>query len=131
MSSASNGFKSLTLRKNPPLSLKLSRGGLSLNQPKKCRQLEVRKEWRDLSAANKRSYIGAVKCLQSSRAFNRTLPAKFTRFDEFVKLHMDVADGIHDHGVAQFLPWHRHFGYLYHQALNSHISISTLIKAIL
>lgn len=90
-------------------------GGGHHGGPKRCRRLEVRKEWRDLSLINRLAYINSVKCLQSRRALNRTLDAKFTRYDEFVISHMDVAD--HVHGVAQFLPWHRHFGHLYQEAL--------------
>ena len=50
---------------------------------------------RDLSSSNKQGYINAVKCLQSARASNRTLPSKFNRFDEYVIHHTLVADTIH------------------------------------
>ncbi|KAJ2932727.1 hypothetical protein H1R20_g4366, partial [Candolleomyces eurysporus] len=83
--------------------------------PRRCKHLAVRKEWRDLSATHKRDYIRAVKCLQQRRALNTTLPNKFNRFDEFSLSHSNAAERVH--GVGQFLPWHRHFGYLYHQAL--------------
>ncbi|KAJ2921759.1 hypothetical protein H1R20_g15340, partial [Candolleomyces eurysporus] len=83
--------------------------------PRRCKRLAVRKEWRDLSATHKRDYIRAVKCLQQRRALNTTLPNKFNRFDEFSLSHSNAAERVH--GVGQFLPWHRHFGYLHHQAL--------------
>ncbi|EAU92409.1 hypothetical protein CC1G_00628 [Coprinopsis cinerea okayama7 len=86
-------------------------------RPKRCRRLAVRKEWRDLSNRHKLRYINAVKCLQSTQALNATMDPKFTRYDEFVWSHVQVAEQIH--GVGQFLPWHRHFGWLYEQALRN------------
>ncbi|PPQ91363.1 hypothetical protein CVT25_004130 [Psilocybe cyanescens] len=76
-----------------------------------------------------------IKCLQITRALDRALPRKFHRFDEFTYAHSNVAEGIHGvvrlHPVlrsimnliqwvffqGQFLPWHRHFGFLYEKAL--------------
>ncbi|KAJ3541489.1 hypothetical protein NMY22_g3870 [Coprinellus aureogranulatus] len=83
----------------------------SSSLPPLCSTLAVRKEWRNLSVATRLDYIRAVKCLQTSPRLDSTLASKFTRHDEFVISHMNVADQVH--GVGQFLPWHRHFGFLY------------------
>ncbi|EAU92372.2 hypothetical protein CC1G_00591 [Coprinopsis cinerea okayama7 len=77
------------------------------HRPKPCKRLSVRREWRDLSRQNRLGYLRAVKCLFTTGAFNHTLPAKFNRYDEFVISHVR----------GQFLPWHRHFSYLYERAL--------------
>ncbi|KAG2022589.1 tyrosinase central domain-containing protein [Coprinopsis cinerea AmutBmut pab1-1] len=91
-------------------------GAFGRGRPKRpCKRLSVRREWRDLSNHHKRSYISAVKCLLTAQTHNRTLPERFNRNDEFVLSHVMVADYIH--GVGQFLPWHRHFGFLYEKAL--------------
>lgn len=127
----------------------VERGTQSQPQPKKCRQLEVHKEWRDLSATNKRSYMvpsSASKAaapstelfLRSSLGSMNSSSCTWTLRTAFMEWYIsssrhstDILKLLWVYPQAQFLPWHRHFGYLYHQALNSHISISTLIKAIL
>lgn len=68
-----------------------------------------------MKPAEQRSYLGAVQCLQALPPKNATLYERFTRFDEFVIAHVQMADSIH--GVGQFLPWHRLFGHLYETAL--------------
>ena len=50
---------------------------------------------RDLNTVTKLDYIRAVKCLQNTRAENRTLARKFTRYDQFVITHSNVADQVH------------------------------------
>ncbi|KAF5325995.1 hypothetical protein D9611_000744 [Ephemerocybe angulata] len=70
---------------------------------------------RDMRFREQQAYIRAVKCLQGLPAKDAALDRKYTRFDEFVIAHVTVADVIH--GVGQFLPWHRQFGFLYETAL--------------
>jgi hypothetical protein len=53
--------------------------------------------------AEQQSYIRAVRCLQMLPAKNTSLPAKFTRYDEFVITHSILADGIH--GVVSVVDW--------------------------
>lgn len=79
-----------------------------------CREIIVRKEWRDLSAADKARYIGAVKCLQALPA-STDLPGVRTRFDDFQAIH--VALMIEVHQVGQFYPWHRRMIQVYEQML--------------
>jgi len=50
---------------------------------------------RALSDDEKKSYIDAVKCLQSSPAQNTSRPASWTRFDEFQATHIDMSYDIH------------------------------------
>lgn len=58
---------------------------------------------RDMTPKHRKDYINAVKCLQNTRAHNETLPTKFTRYDEFVMTHSNVAEQIHGVVcVAQF-----------------------------
>ncbi|EAU89582.1 hypothetical protein CC1G_02471 [Coprinopsis cinerea okayama7 len=92
-------------------------GGPGGPKPPKCRKIEVRKEWRDLTKKQRRDYIRAVKCLQAkpSTAFNPPRPGVVSRYDEFQASHYDLAH--HIHPVGQFLHWHRHFVTLYNKAL--------------
>ncbi|TEB19464.1 Di-copper centre-containing protein [Coprinellus micaceus] len=83
--------------------------------PKKCTELRLRREWRDLSLRDKHAYIRAVKCLQTLPAKDESLPEKITRYEEFVVSHTGASEGVH--GVGQFLPWHRALGFLYETAL--------------
>ncbi|TEB19459.1 Di-copper centre-containing protein [Coprinellus micaceus] len=83
--------------------------------PRKCAKVRLRREWRDLRVTDKHAFIRAVRCLQSLPAKDTSLPKKITRYEEFVVSHTAVGDAIH--GVGQFLPWHRHFVFLYETAL--------------
>ncbi|KAJ2914683.1 hypothetical protein MD484_g5740, partial [Candolleomyces efflorescens] len=87
---------------------------------RRCRHISLRQEWRDMSLVHKKSYIRAVRCLQTLPAKDISLSSKFTRFDEFVISHTAMADSVH--GVALFLPWHRQFGFLYETALREECS---------
>lgn len=81
-----------------------------------CAKLKLRREWcvsgpplcetsaywcivwlprRDMKPAEQRSYLGAVQCLQALPPKNATLYERFTRFDEFVIAHVQMADSIH------------------------------------
>ncbi|QRW27742.1 tyrosinase [Rhizoctonia solani] len=89
----------------------------------KCSKLEVRKEWRTFSKAERKAWIGAVNCLNKKpRTGKLRLPvdtdsyseAKFhiaplnessTYYDDLVYIHMNLNPIIHWTGL--FLPWHR------------------------
>ncbi|EAU92030.2 hypothetical protein CC1G_06017 [Coprinopsis cinerea okayama7 len=81
-----------------------------------CESIEVRREWRDLTVEERLDYLRAVKCLQSTPATNTT-PREgiVSRYDQFQAAHFDLAMQVH--AVGHFLPWHRHFVTLYHNAL--------------
>ncbi|CEL51521.1 hypothetical protein RSOLAG1IB_00056 [Rhizoctonia solani AG-1 IB] len=88
-----------------------------------CSKLEVRKEWRTFSEAERKAWIGAVNCLNKKpRTGKLQLPvdtdsyseAKFhiapvnessTYYDDLVYIHMNLNPIIHWTGL--FLPWHR------------------------
>ncbi|KAF4914776.1 Tyrosinase ustQ [Colletotrichum fructicola] len=78
----------------------------------RCLTPSVRREWRTLSAADKKSYILAVKCLMD-------LPSIFdsqtSHFDDFTYAH--ITAGGSSHYAAAFLPWHRMFVHTYEQTL--------------
>ncbi|KAJ3485641.1 hypothetical protein NLG97_g6771 [Lecanicillium saksenae] len=77
-----------------------------------CSTPSVRKEWRTLSATEQQSYIDAIKCIseQPSRFQDGT-----SRHDDFALAH--IAEGLHIHYAAAFLPWHRHFIHTFEQTL--------------
>ncbi|KAI1066680.1 hypothetical protein LB507_011086 [Fusarium sp. FIESC RH6] len=83
------------------------------------KNIRVRREWNTLSKSEKKSYISAVKCLQSRPAKG---PESFaagakTRFDDFVSIHLNSTQTIHYTG--NFLSWHRYFTWLYEEALRN------------
>ncbi|KAH8900922.1 Di-copper centre-containing protein [Thozetella sp. PMI_491] len=81
-----------------------------------CRKPYARKEWRTLSNSERQEYIDAVKCLQNRPSqTSATWKGASSRYDDFVALHISQTDYIH--WVGLFLPWHRHFLWLYEQEL--------------
>ncbi|CAG7565237.1 unnamed protein product [Fusarium equiseti] len=83
------------------------------------KNIRVRREWNTLSKSEKKSYISAVKCLQSRPAKG---PETFaagakTRFDDWVSIHLNSTQEIHYTG--NFLSWHRYFTWLYEEALRN------------
>jgi len=79
-----------------------------------CSTLRVRKEWRTLSRQEQINYIQAVKCL--AKLPSKLLPGgNYRRYDDFENVHSRMRNKIH--WIASFLPWHRHFLFLYEQAL--------------
>ncbi|KKA28219.1 hypothetical protein TD95_005463 [Thielaviopsis punctulata] len=78
----------------------------------------VRKEYGDLTDAERAEYINAVLCLQSLPAKSgKTYPGAKTRYDDFVALHIDLTPDVHN--TANFLTWHRYFTWSYEQALKN------------
>jgi tyrosinase len=70
---------------------------------RQCRRREIR----DLSTDERRTYFGAVRKLQEG-------PAP-TKYDTLVKIHIDAQD--FSHNSAHFLPWHRGYVREYEKAL--------------
>ncbi|MBW0532115.1 hypothetical protein O181_071830 [Austropuccinia psidii MF-1] len=99
------------------LLLYLSLASVALAQAARqsCPQIRVRREWRRLSSSSQASYIRAVKCLTTRPSRLRTR-YNLRHYDDFQYIHSTLYFQIHF--VARFLPWHRHFVYLYEQALN-------------
>jgi len=70
-----------------------------------------------LSSNQKKSYIAAVKCLQSKPALTpgSLVSGAKTRFDDFVATHINQTMSIHYTG--NFLVWHRYYTWVYERAL--------------
>ncbi|CAG8972084.1 hypothetical protein HYALB_00004950 [Hymenoscyphus albidus] len=79
--------------------------------------LQVRKEWGDVSVADRKAYIKAVLCLINapSKLPVGKFPGAQTRYEDFVVTHMQQTPNIH--GTGNFLSWHRYFTWVYEQAL--------------
>ncbi|KAK3997033.1 putative tyrosinase [Cladorrhinum sp. PSN332] len=78
-----------------------------------------RREWGDLSPAERREYIAAVQCLMSLPSLHDPVqvPGAISRYDDFVAVHINQTFEIH--GTANFLSWHRYITWTYEQALRS------------
>ncbi|KAH8888536.1 Di-copper centre-containing protein [Thozetella sp. PMI_491] len=72
-----------------------------------CRAPSVRREWRTLSPADRKSYISAVQCVMNKPALTPKdlLPGARTRYDDFLGTHIVQADDVHFGG--RFYPFHR------------------------
>ncbi|KAL5411653.1 hypothetical protein PMIN06_003663 [Paraphaeosphaeria minitans] len=81
--------------------------------------LQVRKEWGDITAAEKKAYIAAVLCIAKapSKLSATSYPGAKSRYDDFVAIHMKNTMSIH--GTGNFLSWHRYFTFAYEQALRT------------
>lgn len=70
--------------------------------------VEIHREWRELSPENQESYLRAVACLRSRPnrlTAERGFPRPRTRYDDFAYIHFRGAGDVH--GTPQFPPWHR------------------------
>ncbi|KAF2653232.1 Di-copper centre-containing protein [Lophiostoma macrostomum CBS 122681] len=82
-------------------------------------KLQVRREWGDITAADKKAYIAAVLCItqKPSKLSATTYPGAKTRYDDFVAIH--IKNTLSIHGTGNFLSWHRYFTFAYEQALRN------------
>lgn len=80
-----------------------------------CTNPVVRKEWRELTSAQKQDYLRAAVCLRNKPA--QDYPQWATRHDDFVWTHKSLNTDIHF--VAMFLPWHRWFVQHHENALRT------------
>ena len=76
-----------------------------------------RKDAKDLSAAEKQAFVGAVLALKHTDAPGRS--DGMSIYDAFVSLHAHAFDKSRDpaHGGAAFLPWHRALLHAFEQQL--------------
>ncbi|CAH0014985.1 unnamed protein product [Clonostachys rhizophaga] len=83
------------------------------------KNIRIRREWGTLSRKERKSYIDAVKCLQSkpARTPADVAPGAKTRFDDYVATHINQTLNIHYTG--NFLTWHRYFTWVYEEALRN------------
>ncbi|KAL2266686.1 hypothetical protein VTJ83DRAFT_6038 [Remersonia thermophila] len=79
--------------------------------------VKIRKEWRYLSASERKKYIAAVQCLQSKPSVLDAgiAPGSKSLFDDFVWVHMNQTFFIHFTG--NFFIWHRYFVHIYEEKL--------------
>ncbi|KAH6612253.1 hypothetical protein B0J18DRAFT_414358 [Chaetomium sp. MPI-SDFR-AT-0129] len=77
----------------------------------------IRREWSDLTPAERKSYISAVLCLQSlpPKSPRDTVPGAQNRFDDFVATHMTMAGMLHS--PTNLFAAHRYFIWAYEKAL--------------
>ncbi|CAE6412815.1 unnamed protein product [Rhizoctonia solani] len=106
------------------------------NSSQTCTSIEVRKEWRNLSATERKAWIDAVNCLNTRPRsgklnpplntavnypdiYNQIAPVNenSTYYDELVYAHMDLNPIIHFTGL--FFPWHRLYVHQWTNALRS------------
>ncbi|RYP66133.1 hypothetical protein DL771_007967 [Monosporascus sp. 5C6A] len=83
-----------------------------------CTNPAVRKEWRELTHAEKAEYLRAAVCLRGlPKAKYANIDAVTTRMDDLVYTHFSLNSEIHF--VANFLPWHRWFVKLHEDLLRT------------
>lgn len=77
----------------------------------------VRKEWSDMSTAEREEYIRAVLCLQKKppKAPKDKAPGSLSRFDDFVATHMTQAPMLHS--PTNLFAAHRYFIHVYEREL--------------
>ncbi|KAH7041529.1 monooxygenase [Microdochium trichocladiopsis] len=81
-----------------------------------CTNPVVRKEWRELTDAEKAEYLRAAVCVRNlPKQKYSQIEAVTTRMDDLVYTHFSLNLDIHF--VANFLPWHRWFLHLHENLL--------------
>jgi tyrosinase len=76
------------------------------------RPLDIRREWKTMSAANQQSYLTAVNCLMNKPS--RTDDGK-SLWQDLQYIHLGSINAIH--GQDRFFPWHREFTKIYENLL--------------
>lgn len=81
--------------------------------------VRVRRDWRDFSSEQRKSYIDSVLCLQKlpSQTPSDLAPGARSRYDDFVATHINQTQTIHFTGT--FLAWHRYYIWNFEQALRN------------
>ncbi|KAJ5124089.1 uncharacterized protein N7515_007914 [Penicillium bovifimosum] len=84
----------------------------------------IRKEWGELKRAERIDYTDAVLCMQRQPQHlpREEYPGVRNRFDDFVATHINYTLSVHYSGL--FLPWHRHFLWLWETALRDECGYS-------
>lgn len=102
-----------------------SRANIASRQGRSCTwaNASVRREWRTLPQATRKSFTDAVVCLQHlepqvmTADQARDYPGVHSRYDEYVATHINYTYNIHD--TADFFAWHRGFTYFMEQDLRN------------
>ncbi|CAI7616175.1 unnamed protein product [Penicillium glandicola] len=84
----------------------------------------VRKEWGELERDQRIDYTNAVLCMQQQPQHlpREKYPGVRNRLDDFVATHVNYTLNVHLSGL--FLPWHRHFLWLWEKALRDECGYS-------
>lgn len=79
----------------------------------------VRREWADLTVAEREEYVAAIMCLTKlpPKAPKDKFPGALTRYDDFVAYHMTHAAELHDN--YHLFPAHKHFLWAFEEALRN------------
>ncbi|OAA60536.1 putative domain, di-copper centre [Niveomyces insectorum RCEF 264] len=80
-------------------------------------KLEIRREWGDLSADDRKSYIAAMLCLMSKPPKLTQFAGVTNRYEDFVAVHINQTLQIH--GTGSFLSWHRYYTWSFERALQT------------
>lgn len=97
--------------------------------------MRVRKEWRNMSPAEKTAFLTAETCLMALPA-QTTLDGVTSRWSDLQSLHRALQnttiDGVYVedviHNVGQFLPWHRLFMHAHEHGKSSLLGVSGHVR---
>jgi tyrosinase len=85
-----------------------------------CSNPNVRYEWDDYSATDKKAFISAIQCLIKAKPSGKFGPSR-NRYEDFVRLHQTYAPNIHSESFSvqthKFLLWHRYYLWAFEQVL--------------
>ncbi|ROV93754.1 hypothetical protein VSDG_06984 [Cytospora chrysosperma] len=89
--------------------------------------LRIRREWDSFTTDEKKDYIRAVRCLQTTPSLT---PSELgsgikSRYDDFIATHMNQTLSIHFTG--NFLTWHRYYIQLFENVLRDECSYSGIL----
>ncbi|RYP31226.1 hypothetical protein DL767_005855 [Monosporascus sp. MG133] len=71
-----------------------------------CTNPAIRREWRNMTPADRRSFVLAIRCLMDKPRTGIAPPAT-NRYEELVWVHQQMTANVHMAG--SFLPWHRYY----------------------
>merc|ERR1711871_151992 len=85
---------------------------------------KIRKDWVDLTDAERDLYLEAVNSLKTTARAGSTQPAGpgNNLYDAFVQIHGESENKKYAHQTAGFLAWHRKFLLEYEESIRTHLS---------
>ncbi|RYP91186.1 hypothetical protein DL770_002663 [Monosporascus sp. CRB-9-2] len=81
-----------------------------------CTNPAIRREWRNMSPADRRSFVTAIRCLMDKPTTGIAPPAR-NRYEELVWVHQQMTANVHMAG--SFLPWHRYYVHTFSRLLRN------------
>lgn len=76
-------------------------------------KLSIRREYGDLSLAERKDYVTAMLCLMAKPPKLTQFPGVTNRYEDFVAVHVNQTLSIH--GTGSFLSWHRYYTWAFEQ----------------